>query len=137
MDVFSALIKNRHFWPIVIPGQTIHQHCASNLELGECKAVQGKLQNVDYFFLGMKDPGYTMKIMVTGGTLFADETCLRMKHEWDDKSKKFQFTLPFDWHFFIMQLMTINICATSLHRLMTSRTHNFGFLCVGFSLSTL
>lgn len=95
----GALIKKRRFWPSLVPGQAIDEHCAANLQVGQCKAVQGKLDEVDYFLWCLREPGYTMKIMATGGALFTDESCRGTMREWEGNSSEFQYTLPFDWHF--------------------------------------
>jgi hypothetical protein len=56
----GTLIKKRHFWPTLVLGQEIDEHClsASNLEVGECKAVQGMLDeetNMLRMYLGSVD----------------------------------------------------------------------------------
>jgi hypothetical protein len=41
--------KRRCIWPSLVLGQRIDEHCAANLQLGQCKAVQGKVDEMGYF----------------------------------------------------------------------------------------
>ena len=51
----------------------------------------------------MKDPNYVTRMMATDGRLLADDTCketvIRWKEKGEDVVKKFNYKLPFDWHF--------------------------------------
>ncbi len=52
----------------------------------------------------MKEPDYVMKIMASGGALILDNNCKTVTRKLADgngraKQTKFQYTRPFDWHF--------------------------------------
>jgi hypothetical protein len=51
----------------------------------------------------MKEPDYVMKIMATGGSLMANDSCRTTSRSWIEggvpKCKDFTYTQPFDHHF--------------------------------------
>ena len=69
LGVFAhALIKKHRYWPKHVKGDDIIQHFA-NEEVGSADALQGQLDGVPVYIYGMKEPDYTMMLMVTYGTL--------------------------------------------------------------------
>ena len=52
----------------------------------------------------MKDPNYVMRLMVTGGRLLVDDTCMETVRRWqengEDVVRRFKCKMSFDWHFF-------------------------------------
>ncbi len=56
-----------------------------------------------YILWGMKESGYVMRMMATGGLLDANESCRMASCRWNnggvEVSRTFQNTCPFDWHF--------------------------------------
>jgi hypothetical protein len=97
-----ALIKKRRYWPTLVPGDTMQQYF-EEMDVGDTDAVSGTLDGVPYNIWGMKEPDYVMKMMATGGALLADDTCKEAARTWKEggveKSKKFNYTKPIDWHF--------------------------------------
>ena len=97
-----ALIKKRRYWPTLVPGDAIQQYFAEN-DVGDTDAITGTLDGVPYNIWGMKEPDYVMRMMATGGALLADDTCKEVTRTWKEggieKSKKFSYTKPIDWHF--------------------------------------
>ena len=60
----SALIKKRRFWPKHVPGEHIDQHFEDKT-VGDTDSLRGKIDNVHYDIMCMKEPDYVMKIMIT------------------------------------------------------------------------
>ncbi len=94
--------KKRGYWPTHVPGDVIDSHM-SRYEVGATDAIQGNLDGILYNIWAMKDAGYTMKMMATGGKLVADDSCKTTTRKWVESGlkvvKEFVYTLPFDWHF--------------------------------------
>lgn len=97
-----ALIKKRRYWPTLVPGDTMQQYF-EEMDVGDTDAVSGTLDGIPYNLWGMKEPDYVMRMMATGGALLADDTCKEATRTWKEggveKSKKFNYTKPIDWHF--------------------------------------
>ena len=64
----SALIKKRRFWPKHVPGDHIDQHFEEK-NVGETDSLRGKIDDVHFDIMCMKEPDYVMKIMSTYGGL--------------------------------------------------------------------
>ena len=66
-------------------------------------AIQGTLDGIQYNIWAMKHEGYTLKMMVMGGKLVADDLCRATIHTWMEGRveivKEFVYALPFDCHF--------------------------------------
>ena len=97
-----TLIKKRRYWPTLVPGDAMQQYC-DEMEVGTTDAVSGTLDGVHYNLWCMKEPDYVMRMMATGGALLSDDTCKEASRIWTkgrvEKSAKFRYTKPFDWHF--------------------------------------
>jgi hypothetical protein len=78
--------------------QYFHEH-----DVGDIDAVAGTLDGIPYNLWCMKEPDYVMRMMATGGALLADENCKEATRSWMEdgveKSAKFKYAKPFDWHF--------------------------------------
>jgi hypothetical protein len=72
-------------------------------EVGSIDAVAGTLDGIPYNIWCMKEPDYVMRMMATGRALLADDNCKEVTRNWiksgAEKTKKFQYTKLFDWHF--------------------------------------
>lgn len=97
-----SLIKKRRYWPTLVAGDAMQQYFDGK-EVGSVDAVAGTLDEVPYNIWCMKEPDYVMRMMATGGALLPDDNCKEATRNWMEngaaKSKKFQYTKPFDWHF--------------------------------------
>ena len=62
----SALIKKRRYWPRYIKGQEIKDHFAAK-EPGAFDAMKGKMENIDFYVYGMKEPDYVLLFMTSYG----------------------------------------------------------------------
>jgi hypothetical protein len=58
----GTLIKKRHFWPSLVPGDAIDARFMGKSP-GECEAISGTLNSSPYYIWGMNEPDYVMKIM--------------------------------------------------------------------------
>ena len=63
-----ALIKKRRYWPKHVPGEQIIQHFADKA-IGSADAIKGELDEVPFYIYGMKEPDYTMMLMLMYSTL--------------------------------------------------------------------
>jgi hypothetical protein len=93
-----ALIKERRYWPWMVPGDAMERHFEDK-EVGDVDAIEGVLDGVKYTLWGMKEPNYIMRMMATGGALLSDFSCKTTTRIYDDITKTFQYTLPYNWHF--------------------------------------
>ena len=50
--------------------------------VGEIYAIQVAVDDGIYHLWGMKDPTYVMRIVATGGRLFADDACKETVRRW-------------------------------------------------------
>jgi len=67
-----ALVKKRRYWPANVPGDAMDEHFAMDgVQVGDCDAITGTIDGIPYNLWGMKEPDYTMKMMVCGGSLQA------------------------------------------------------------------
>ena len=62
-----ALIKKRRFWPKYIDGDAINLHFKDK-DIGKSDSLPGKMHDIPFYILGMKEPDYVMKLMSTYGT---------------------------------------------------------------------
>ncbi len=82
----------------MVPGDVFDGHFADKA-VGAVDMISGALDRVKYFFWGMKEPDYVMKMMATGGVFFS-EGCKFVRRKWGNgESASFSYTKPFDWHF--------------------------------------
>ena len=97
-----AVIKKRRFWPAMVPGDEMTEAFA-DANVGTSMAISGVLDGVKYFFWGLKEPTYVMKMMATGGPLIVNESCEEQKRWYKEDGvevvRTFQFPLPYDWHY--------------------------------------
>ncbi len=72
-------------------------------EVGSVDAIQGSMEGVLYNLWAMKEPDYVMKMMATGGSLIADDSCRSTSCRWIEggvqTTKESTYTLPFDNRF--------------------------------------
>ena len=72
-------------------------------EVGSVDAIQGSSEGIVYNLWAMKEPDYVMKMMATGGSLTANDSCHTTSRSWIEggvpKCKDFTHTQPFDHHF--------------------------------------
>ena len=99
----GALIKKRRHWPKHVPGDEIDQHF-DNKEVGSTDALRGVLDNKPYNIFCMKEPAYSMKIMVTySGLAELDnqkESVRQFKGSGGgEKVVRFKYAEPFANHF--------------------------------------
>ena len=73
------------------------------VEVGETDSIQITVDDVISNLWGMKEPNCSMRMMATGGRLFADdtrkETVRRWKENGEDVVKNFKYKIPFDCNF--------------------------------------
>ena len=62
-----ALIKKRKYCPKYIKGDEIKAHF-EGLEVGTADAIKGALDHVPFHVFAMKEPDYTMMVMLTYGS---------------------------------------------------------------------
>ena len=60
----SALIKKRQYWPKYVAGDKIDKHFEDK-EIGHVDSLPGKMHDVPFHIIGMKEPDYFMKLMST------------------------------------------------------------------------
>ena len=58
-----ALIKKRRYWPKHVPGEQIIQHFTDKA-IGSEDAIKGELDGVPFYIYSMKEPDYTMMLMM-------------------------------------------------------------------------
>jgi len=97
-----AVIKKRRYWPAMVPGDAMTEAFDEG-QVGDSMAISGVLDGVKYFLWGLKEPGYIMKMMATGGQLISNDTCKMQTRTWTKDGvqcgKSFQFPLPYYWHY--------------------------------------
>lgn len=69
-----ALIKKHQYWPTHVLGDDIDWQMLERA-VGETDTIQDSLEGMQYNIWVMKDVGYTMKMMATGGDLVSDDLC--------------------------------------------------------------
>ena len=74
----SALIKKCHYWPKYIKGNGIKSHF-DDMDVGDCDAWKGQMDEVDFHVYAMKVPNYVMSIMSTYRT--NQQVGKEMQHE--------------------------------------------------------
>ncbi len=99
----GALIKKRRYWPTLIPGNAMQSMFdGEDKRVGAFLGISGNLDGEDFFLWGMKEPGYVMKMMATGGPLLATQHCQEVKRQWANRgvveSRSFSYPCPIDWH---------------------------------------
>ena len=98
-----ALIKKTRFWRTGVPGNAMDEHMETK-EVSDVDAIQGSEGRVTYNLWIMKEPDYTMKMMVTSGSQTCRSTIRRWMEGGVEMTKEFAYTLPFytlpfDHHF--------------------------------------
>lgn len=83
VGVFAcALIKKRQSWPIGVPGDAMQRRFdRPEVNVGDVEAISGTQDGMPYFLWGMKEPDYVMRMMATGGTLGATDSCKLAKRK--------------------------------------------------------
>ena len=70
------LIKKWRYWPAGILGDAMQQSFdADGVNVGDNHAIAGTMDGVAYNLWGVKEPDYVMRMMSSGGSLAAYETC--------------------------------------------------------------
>ncbi len=71
-----ALIKKCKYWPKGVPGEAMQSFFdVDGVNVGDCHAIQGKIEGTTYNLWGMKEPDYDMRMMATGRLLDANQSC--------------------------------------------------------------
>ena len=67
----------------MVPGKEMGDHFWE-VEVGETGSIQGTVDDVIYILLGMKEPTYVIRMISTGGLIFADKTCKETVRLWKE-----------------------------------------------------
>jgi hypothetical protein len=86
----------------MMPGEEMSQ-AFDEANVGTSMAILGVLDGVKYFLWGLKELSYVMKMMVTGGSLIANKTCIDQRQRYMEDGvevlRTFQFPLPYNWYY--------------------------------------
>ena len=75
------ITKKRRYWTYMVPGKDMEDHFGG-VEMGETDAIQGNVDDIIYNVWCKKEPIYMVRMMATGGRLFADDTCKESVRIW-------------------------------------------------------
>ena len=99
----SAVIKKRRYWPAMVPGKAIDEHCAG-MEVGGTDALKGEQDGIKYDIFCMKEPMYTMKLMSTYAGLVDPQSTYEVHRHYvginnEEINKAFKLQEPFANHY--------------------------------------